>query len=91
MFKWFSDNSMKSIANKYRLMVSTNGKVIRRIDNFDMSNGKYQKLSGFKFDHKLTFDDYISELCKKVSLNKESTSRLAIYKLGSCLQISSAK
>ena len=45
---------------------------------------------------------FSSSLCKQsmqismvsssgMLLNKESTSRLAIYKLGSCLQISSAK
>ena len=55
---------MKSNANKRHLLVSTSNKVNKRKDNFDISNTKYEKLLGVKFDHKLTFDGHISELCK---------------------------
>ena len=55
---------MKSNANnECHLLVSTSNKVNISIDNFDISNNKCEKLSGIKFDRKLTFGDHISELC----------------------------
>ena len=53
---------MKSNANKCHFMVSTSNKVNIRIGKFNISNSKCEKLLGIKFDHKLTFDDYISEI-----------------------------
>ena len=50
---------MKSNADKCHLLISTSNKVNKRIDNFDISNRKCEKLLGVKFDHKLTFDGVI--------------------------------
>ena len=33
--------------------------------HFNVANSRNEKLLGVKFDSKLTFDDHISELCKK--------------------------
>ena len=41
------------------MLVSTKNKVNVRIDNFDISNSKCEKVVGVKYDHKLTFDDHI--------------------------------
>ena len=65
LFKWFSDNVMKSNADKCHLLVSTNNAIIIKIGNIDINNSNCEKLLGVKFDYKLTFDDHISELCKK--------------------------
>ena len=62
--KWFSDNLMKSNANKCHLLVSTNNIVNVRV-NFDIKNSNREKLLGVKFDHKLNFYSHISDLCKK--------------------------
>ena len=67
VFKWFSDNLVKSNAGKCHLLESTSNKINIRTDNFDISNSKREKLLGIKFDHKLTFDNHISELCKNAS------------------------
>ena len=67
LFKWFNDNLMRINADKYHLLVSTNNTVKIKIGNFDITNSKSEKVLGVKFDHKLSFDDHISELCKKAS------------------------
>ena len=67
LFKWFSDNLMKINTDKCHLLVTTNNTVKIKIGNFDITNSKSEKLLGVKFDHKLSFDDHISELYKKAS------------------------
>ena len=66
LFKWFSDNLMKSNADKCHLLISTNNTVKMKIGHFDIANSRNEKLLGVKFNSKLTFDDHISELCKKL-------------------------
>ena len=67
LFTWFNDNLMKINADKCHLLVSTNNTVKIKMGNFDITNSKSEKLLVVKFDHKLSFYDYISELCKKAS------------------------
>ena len=50
-FKWFSDNLMKSNAEKCHLLVSTNSTVNIKIGNIDITNSTSEKLLGVKFDH----------------------------------------
>ena len=61
---------MKINADKCHLLVSTNNTVKIKIGSFDITNSKSEKLLRVKFDHKLSFDDRISELCKKASRNE---------------------
>ena len=79
LFKWFNDNLMKINADKCHLLVSTNNTVKIKIGNFDITNSKSEKLLGVKFDHKLSFDDHVSELCKKASRKIHALSRVASY------------
>ena len=67
LFRLFNDNLMKINVDKCHLLVSTNNTVKIKIGNFDITNSKSVKLLRVKFDHKLSFDDHISELCKKAS------------------------
>ena len=67
LFKWFIGNPMKSNTDKCHLVVSTNNIINIKIGNIDITNSFCEKLSGVKFDHKPTFGDHISELCKKAS------------------------
>ena len=50
-----------------------------KIGNFDISNRKSKKLLGVKLDHKLSFHDHISELCKKSSRKIYALSRATSY------------
>ena len=70
---------MKINADKCHLLVSTNNTVKIKIGNFDITNSKSEKLLGVKFDHKLSFDDHISKLCKKASRKIHALSRVASY------------
>ena len=79
LFKWFSDNLMKINADKCNLLVSTNNTVKIKIGNFDITYNEIEKLLGVKFDHKLCFDDHISELCMKASRKVHALSKVASY------------
>ena len=56
---------MENNADKCHLLVSANNTVNIKIGNIHITNSICEKLLGVKFDHKLTFDDHISEVCKK--------------------------
>ena len=77
LFKWFNDNLVKINADKCHLFVSTNNTVKIKIGHFDITNSKSEKLLGANFDHKLSFDDHISELCKNTSRKMHALSRVA--------------
>ena len=46
------------------------------IDNTDICNSKCEKLLRVKFDHKITFDDHISKLCRKASRKIHALARV---------------
>ena len=79
LFKWLSDNVMKSNADKCHLLVNTNNAINIKIGNIDINNSTCEKLLGVKFDYKLTFDDQISELCKKASRKIHALARVTPY------------
>ena len=80
LFKWFNDNSMKINAEKYHLLLRKNNSVKIKIEFFNnITNSKSEKLLRVKFDKKLSFDDHISELCKKTSRKIHALSRVALY------------
>ena len=79
LFKWFSDNVMKSNADKCHLLVTTNNAINIKTGNIDINNSTCEKLLGFKSDYKLTFDNHISELYKKASRKIHALARVAPY------------
>ena len=70
---------MKINADKCHLLVSTNDTVKIKIGNFSKTNSKSDKVLGDKFDHKLSFDDHISERCKKASRKIHALLRVPSY------------
>ena len=83
VFKWFSDNLMKSNSNKCDFLASPSNKVNIRIDNFGISenvkNIKCEKLLGIQSDNNLTFDDHISKLCKNAGQKIHALARVTHY------------
>ena len=79
LFKWFSDNLMKSNAEKLHLLVSTNNTVNTKVENSDIKNSHCQKLLGAKFGHKLTCNNHISDLHKKASEKVHALARVTPY------------
>ena len=79
LFKWFSDNVMKSNADKCHLLVCTNNAINIKIGNIDINNSTCNELLGVKFDYKLTFDDHISKLCQKASRKIHALASVTPY------------
>ena len=67
---------MKHNINKCHSLVSTNNIVNTRVENFDIKNSHWEKLSGVKLDHKLSFNSHISGLYKKASKKVHSLVRV---------------
>ena len=67
LFIWFDNNLMKINADKCLLLVSSNEKVTIKISSHEIANTKCEKLLGVHLDSGLSFDYYISEICKKAS------------------------
>ena len=70
---------MRSNADKGHLLVATNNAINIKIGNIDINNSTCEKLLGFKFDYKLTFDNHISELYKKASRKIHALARVTSY------------
>ena len=69
---------MKINADKCHWLVSKNN--TPKIKKFsDITNSKSEKLLGVKFDHKLSFNDHISEICKKATRKIHALPRAAPY------------
>ena len=47
--------------------------------NFDITNSTSEMLLGVKLHHKLSFDDHISELCKKAGRKIHALPRVTLY------------
>ena len=64
--EWFSDNFMKSNADKCHLLVlgqSSDDPVTVRIGNPEVVNNSEEKLLGVQIDNKLSFENHVSKLC----------------------------
>ena len=68
---------MKSNAGKCLLLDNTNNNM--KIANVNTTDGTCEKLLRVKFDHKLTFDDHISELWKKASIKIHALVKVIEY------------
>ena len=65
LFYCFNNSLFKSNTDKCNLLVSTNDRVNMSVDGFKIDKSDTDKLLGVKYDRKLTFDDHISDICKK--------------------------
>ena len=64
LFKWFKDNQMKDKADNYHLTLSARDSNQIQIRNSLIRRSVCEKLPGVQFDHKLTFDEHVNDLCK---------------------------
>ena len=65
LFEWVNNNLLKSSAEKCHLLLSTNDRVSMIVNGFKIDKRDTEKLLGVKFDRKVTFDNHISDICKK--------------------------
>ena len=75
LFEWFKKNLSKSNANTCHLLVSTNDRLNKNVDGFKIDKSHIKKPLCVKFDRKFTFDDHISDICKKASTKISASAR----------------
>ena len=79
LFKWFSDNQMKSNGDKCHLIVSTNDTAEIQIGEYLIKSSTNEKLLGVNIDSKLTFDSHVSHLCNKANQKLRALARITPY------------
>ena len=77
LFEWLKNNLLKSNADKCHLLVSTNDRVSMNADGFKIDKSDAENY--LKFDKKLTFDDHISDICKKAGRKMSALDRVTPY------------
>ena len=77
LFEWLKNNLLKSNADKCHLLVSTNDRVSMNADGFKIDKSDAENY--LKFDKKLTFDDHISDICKKAGRRMSALDRVTPY------------
>ena len=77
VLKWFRNNQMMTNPGKFQYMLLGKHKpLIIEMEGFQLESAKSVNLLVITIDHNLTFDTYISNLCKTASANVKSLSRI---------------
>ena len=77
LFQWFKENHMQANPDKCHLLVTNKTLTSVNINGFQITNSTEEKLLGIKFDSKLSFENHVSSLCKKVSQKLHARTRTA--------------
>ena len=72
IFKWFTNNQMQGNAIKRHVLLSTNEKVITKVDSAEIENSQSEKLLEVTIDSQLRFEKYINNICSKISTRKNA-------------------
>ena len=79
LFKWFSNNQMKSNGDKCNLIVSANDTAEIQIEEYLIKSSTNEKLLVVNIDGKLTFDSHVSHLCNKANKKLRALARITPY------------
>ena len=75
--KWFTENQMIVNLDKFPAMILQNSRNLKlEIGSAKIETKNTVKLIGITIDHKLNFEENISELCKRASVQLNAISRL---------------
>ena len=77
LFYWFQCNNFKAIASKCHFFLSPDKPVTTKIKGSAIESSNCEKLLGVTIDSKLSFDDHITNLCRKTSQKLHALSRVA--------------
>ena len=77
LFEWFGNNLLKNNAEKSHLLVSSSDVVNLRVSKYDIKNSECEKLLGVKFANKLTFEEHITDICRKAGRKTYTLARIA--------------
>ena len=80
LLQWFSNNRLKANADKFHLLLSeSNTNISVKAGQYNISNSNSKKLLGIIIDNKLTFNEHVSNLCKKASQKLHALARISNY------------
>ena len=79
LFKWFNDNYTNVHSDKSQFLISDNKKGIINIDNDSINTEDVHELLGIIIEPKLTFENRIDKLYKKVSQKLYALARISNY------------
>ena len=65
LFRWFENNLLNGNADKCHFLVSASQEINLNVNNFEIKSSDCEKLLGVKFDSKLRFDQYITDLYRR--------------------------
>ena len=78
MVKWFNDNYFKINADKcHLLVVNTVKSVTANINGENIVGNQSVKLLGVTIDNKLDFNEHVTNICKKASLELHALARIS--------------
>ena len=80
LLDWIENNGLKSNPEKFNLILSEkNAKDKIQLADVDIYSSETVKLLGMKIDSKLTFNDHVTDLCKKASSKLHALARISNY------------
>ena len=80
LLQWFTNNFFKLNADKCKLLISNREDELSiNIQGESILCEKSVKLLGIKIDNQLTFNEHISNICKKVSLKLHALARVSHF------------
>ena len=80
LIEWVSNNVLKANPDKFHLLLSdTDCNFTLTVDQYEISNSKYEKLLGVTIDNKLNFNEHVSGLCKQASQKLRALARVSPY------------
>ena len=79
IFKWFKNNQMQGNAGKCHVLLSTNEKIVTKVDSAEIENSQSEKLLGVTIDSQLSFEKHINNICGKAKAKLSALSRVAHF------------
>ena len=79
ILEWIRSNGFKANPDKFKLIVSENGKHSIEVSGVNIENSSNVKLLGIKLDNKLTFNEHVQDLCKKASKKLHALARVSKF------------
>ena len=67
---------MKANTDRYHLLVSSNENCTAKIEVFNIKNSTEEKLLEAKFDFDLSFENYVTSLCREASQKLQAFVRI---------------
>ena len=81
LLNWFHCNNIKANVSKCRFFLSLYKPVTIKIKGSAIESSNSEKLLGVTIDSKLSFDNYITILCRKTSQKFHALSRVASHEV----------